>query len=164
MVFGSEDEPPPLKGKYLDVWPAVPHGKGIGHLLRKHKRVWKKGSTFGGGVGNNSVQKIDPEKPSFTLGKMGSFGGFKTVVHWQKPRALSISEAKTLTSFPPEYKTKGSYQQQWGVIGNSVPPLMMFSIARHIRTKILNECTKNNVLPVQIPTTDGPAALSEAAI
>jgi len=135
MVF--ENMPPPLEGKYAEVWSQVPPGKGVGHLLRQHKRVWKEGAKFGEGRGNNSVQKIDPDRPSFTLGSRGGTSGFSTVVHWQEPRALSIEEAKIIGSYPSAFRLKGTYSQQWARIGNSVPPLMVEAIGRHIREAVL---------------------------
>lgn len=58
------------------------------------------------------------------------------VVHPNKQRYLNISEAQRLTSFPDSFKFTDR-KHGWSRIGNSVPPLFMRSIARHIRSKIL---------------------------
>jgi len=39
-------------------------------------------------------------------------------------RKPTIKELKQLSSFPTDYKLCGNYNQQWGQIGNSVPPIL----------------------------------------
>jgi DNA (cytosine-5)-methyltransferase 1 len=51
-------------------------------------------------------------------------------------RYLSIAAAKRIGSFPDPFAMRGTYNDQWERIGNSVPPLLMRSIARHVRTLI----------------------------
>lgn len=41
-----------------------------------------------------------------------------------KERQPTIEELKLLSSFPHDYKLSGNYHQQWGQIGNSVPPIL----------------------------------------
>lgn len=52
-------------------------------------------------------------------------------------RLLSIDEVKALCSFPVDFTLKGTFEQQWGVLGNSVMPLQMKAIAETIRKRIL---------------------------
>jgi DNA (cytosine-5)-methyltransferase 1 len=61
------------------------------------------------------------------------------IIHPDRKRYLSISEAKRIGSFPDDYPLCGNYSNQWERIGNSVPPLFMRSIARHIRSEILDK-------------------------
>jgi DNA (cytosine-5)-methyltransferase 1 len=58
------------------------------------------------------------------------------VVHPDKQRYLNIYEAARLTSFPDDFMFTDR-KKGWYGIGNSVPPLFMRSIARHIKTNIL---------------------------
>lgn len=83
----------------------------------------------------NSV-KIDPNKSSPTIPKVVSGTGGH--MHWNEARSLTIEELKRLASFPDDYKMVGKYEQQYERIGNSVPPLFMRSIARHIKQEILD--------------------------
>jgi len=53
-----------------------------------------------------------------------------------KIRKLTIAEAKILSSYPKEFNFIGNYSQQWGLIGNSVPPKFMEAIARQIRATV----------------------------
>ena len=52
-------------------------------------------------------------------------------------RKFTIAEVMALCSFPPDYVLTGSYAQQWARLGNSVPPLMMKSIAEALRDRVL---------------------------
>jgi DNA (cytosine-5)-methyltransferase 1 len=77
--------------------------------------------------------------PCCTLPKTQTGRGFATIAHFSEQRALSIGEAKRIGSFPDVFQTVGDYSTQWMRIGNSVPPLLMRSIARHIRAEILSK-------------------------
>ena len=63
------------------------------------------------------------------------------IIHPGRVRYLSISEAKRIGSFPDKYHFEGDYKDAWARIGNSVPPLFMRSIARHIRRELLRDAT-----------------------
>lgn len=58
--------------------------------------------------------------------------------HPDKRRYLSIGELKRIASFPDSYHFIGEYKKKINRIGNSVPPLFMEAVARHIRHEILN--------------------------
>ena len=47
-------------------------------------------------------------------------------------RKLATSEAQTVGSFPPSFKFHGAPSLAWQRIGNSVPPLLMRSVAAHV--------------------------------
>jgi DNA (cytosine-5)-methyltransferase 1 len=55
--------------------------------------------------------------------------------HWL-PSPVELSG---FGSYPKGFKFGGDYKDQWQRIGNSVPPLFMRSIARHIRREILSK-------------------------
>ncbi len=82
-------------------------------------------------------QKLSPLKPAPTIKKTVMVNGGSGANHWAVARKLTIDEIMRLTSFPDDYKMIGEYPQKWARIGNSVPPLFMRSIARHIRREIL---------------------------
>lgn len=52
-------------------------------------------------------------------------------------RRFTEEELKAVSSFPAGFMFAPGMVQTWKRIGNSVPPLMMFAIARHIRAEIL---------------------------
>ena len=51
-------------------------------------------------------------------------------------RKLTIAEVQAVGSFPPAFMFYGTASLAWQRIGNSVPPLLMRSIARHVRALI----------------------------
>ncbi len=52
-------------------------------------------------------------------------------------RKFTIDELKRICAFPDDYVLAGTYAQQWERLGNSVPPVMMFHVAREIAERIL---------------------------
>jgi DNA (cytosine-5)-methyltransferase 1 len=57
--------------------------------------------------------------------------------YWDKPKGLSIDGYKRVGSFPDRFEFRGGYGKEKNRIGNSVPPLLMRSIAEHIKINIL---------------------------
>ncbi len=83
-------------------------------------------------VGSLQSVRLDPNKPSPTQ--------IKAHLHWHYkiPRQLTIQEAGCIQSFPDTFKFLGTKRQSKERIGNSVPPQLMFHIAKHIKKEILN--------------------------
>jgi DNA (cytosine-5)-methyltransferase 1 len=80
---------------------------------------------------------LEKDRPSPTISK--DPGNTTTgLCHPIELRKLTIPEIKRLASFPDKYLMIGKFKDKWMRIGNSVPPLFMRSIARHIRTVILS--------------------------
>jgi site-specific DNA-cytosine methylase len=52
-------------------------------------------------------------------------------------RRFSESELKSIASYPPAFAFARGMVKTWKRIGNSAPPLMMFSLARHVRAEVL---------------------------
>ena len=52
-------------------------------------------------------------------------------------RRFTVEELKAVASYPAAFRFAPGMVQTWKRIGNSVPPLLMFCLAQHIRTKIL---------------------------
>ena len=61
-------------------------------------------------------------------------------------RHLTIQEVKRLCSFPDDYVLTGSFGKQWARLGNAVPPMMAYHIARAIRTGIFRRGPCGRVL------------------
>ncbi len=82
-------------------------------------------------VGSFQSVRLDPNKPSATQ--------IKAHLNWHYlvARQLSVLEAGLISSFPEAFHWCGNKSDYKRRIGNSVPPLMMRSIARHIRVSIL---------------------------
>jgi DNA (cytosine-5)-methyltransferase 1 len=115
---------PSLAGKFGDLSMRLSQGQSISDLTGSY------------GHGN---QRLMWAGPSPTIVKTAMFGAPK-MIHPIEQRGLSIGEAKRLQSFPDNFDVLGCYEEAWARIGNSVPPLFMRSIARHIRREILAQC------------------------
>lgn len=84
-----------------------------------------------------NAARIPIVRPSQTIPKNGGFSE-ASLCHHTETRYLVAEELKRLGSFPDMYKLIGNLQNAYNRIGNSVPPLFMRSIARHIRREILH--------------------------
>ena len=81
------------------------------------------------------LKRLSFDKPAKTIVKSILSGQ----IHPADDRYLAEGEIKRIGSFPDEYKIIGNLPTKWMRIGNSVPPLFMRSIARHIRSEILDK-------------------------
>jgi DNA (cytosine-5)-methyltransferase 1 len=96
----------------------------------------------GGKIRENSTYiRLYWDKPSNTLTKAGLPGMPLYVsnchIHPTENRALSVREFCRLASFHDKFVFANAIFEANARIGNSVPPLFMRSIARHIRQEIL---------------------------
>lgn len=76
-----------------------------------------------------AFSRTHPNEPSRTIAK-DSAGLF----HYSENRTLSVGEYRRVGSYPDDFQFIGSFNTALERIGNSVPPLFMEAIARHIRT------------------------------
>ena len=82
-----------------------------------------------------NLNRLAYGKPSRTITKQLSPRGM--LMHPERDESISVEEAKRIGSFPDGFTLPGKIIDQWARVGNSVPPLLMRSIARHIKTTIL---------------------------
>jgi DNA (cytosine-5)-methyltransferase 1 len=108
--------------KWISIVPKIPQGGHLPCTGQYHRLRWN--------------------KPSLTLTKSGLPGMPAYVrnshIHPSEHRALSVREMARLSSFPDEFHFANALREGNSCIGNSVPPLMMRAIARHIRQHILS--------------------------
>lgn len=90
-----------------------------------------------------SLERIRRNCPSPTILKRGG-NHVRCLAHWSDLRVMTPTELARLGSFPDEFRfikpgknDDRDFEEIWARIGNSVPPLFMRAIARHIQTKIL---------------------------
>lgn len=65
--------------------------------------------------------------------------GISSILHPEEPRKFTISELKSLCSFPADFQLTGSFQDQWRRLGLAVPPMMVHHIAKVIKGKMLDQ-------------------------
>jgi len=88
------------------------------------------------GQGFNAV-KFDPGKPARTIRRNDGNLGMHGAMRWDERRRFSLPEFKRFGSFPDGFAFAGSFDEGIRQVGNSVPPLFMRAIARHIRDNLL---------------------------
>lgn len=87
-----------------------------------------------------SMVKLHLDRPSGTIQKSVTPNGTAQLLHPSEKRIVAISELKRLASYSDDYQMYGSFTDRWARIGNSVPPLFMRAIVRHIRSELLSRC------------------------
>jgi DNA (cytosine-5)-methyltransferase 1 len=134
-----QNKPMKLKTALYDYPQGLSDGEFTGERLNIAKRIKPhssgeqviKGYSFG-------LKRLCWGHPSRTVTRMigrpnASFGG--GLIHPDENRHVNIAELKRIMSFPDEFKLVGNFQEQWGRLGNSVPPLFMRAIANHIKAE-----------------------------
>lgn len=74
-------------------------------------------------------------KPSYTITTYFHRPGNGTYIHPEADRVITSLEAARIQSFPDNYKFFGSKASRTKQIGNAVPPLMAYAIAKAIKNK-----------------------------
>ncbi|WP_426579028.1 DNA cytosine methyltransferase [Bacillus altitudinis] len=83
---------------------------------------------FNGYLGH---REIDPDRPAPTITARGDNKGGVVIIHHPKNhRRLSVREAAIIQSFPMDFVFAGSKTDGYRQIGNAVPPLLAFNLAK----------------------------------
>ncbi len=112
-------------GRALAIAKALKPGESGADL---HARYQQKGNDF-------SLQRLSWHKPSPTVCKTIRAGQCG-LLHPEEDRFLSIGELKRVCSFPDDFVLFGTFEQQWGRLGNAVPPLLMQSVAQSVMNQL----------------------------
>lgn len=86
--------------------------------------------------------RVNPDKPCPTIQKSSPESSTTGLIHPTEVRHLTIGEIKALSSFPEAFRLEGRFVDKWARIGNSVPPLFMRAISRHVSETILEKAEK----------------------
>lgn len=92
------------------------------------------------------VDRLDPNLPSKTVISGGTKGGGRSHLHPIYPRTLSVRESARLQTFPDDFVFCGSSARQFTQVGNAVPPLLAFQLARSIYFQIYAGQSRYEVL------------------
>src|SRR3990167_8782675 len=79
-----------------------------------------------------SHHRLHWDRPSPTIDRGGGAGQYH-VWHPSETRCITVPELKRVGSWPDHYTLTGSLSEIFNRVGNSVPPLLMFRVAQHIR-------------------------------
>jgi Alw26I/Eco31I/Esp3I family type II restriction m6 adenine DNA methyltransferase len=115
----------PPGGNWKDIPETVP-SRRLEAIRRSYEAGEGSRSTYYG--------RLHPDAPSYTINTYFSRPGNGCHIHCDETqgRTLSQREAARLQSFPDSYRFQGSRSAIDRQIGNAVPPLLAFQIARHL--------------------------------
>lgn len=78
------------------------------------------------------VDRLDPSMPSKTIIAGGTGGGGRSHLHPHIPRTMSVRECARLQTFPDSYRFSGPVARQFTQVGNAVPPVLAYVMAKAI--------------------------------
>lgn len=82
---------------------------------------------------HESLHRYNSKKPSLTIDT-----GHRTHFHYKYNRIPTVRENARLQSFPDDFIFYGNKQQQYKQVGNAVPPLLGYAVAKKIESYFEN--------------------------
>ena len=96
-------------------------------IISRYKKL-----RFGERDSKTRINKLDPNKPSFTIIVGSDKGGGKGHVHPFEPREVSPRESARIQTFPDWWAFSGTSRHPIRQVGNAVPPLLAALIGREL--------------------------------
>lgn len=98
------------------------------------KRVKQIRTSAAAGEGSRSTYygRLRSDRPSYTVSTYFNRPGNGCYIHPQADRLITVREAARLQSFPDSFRFCGRGRARFILVGNAVPPLLAFHIARGI--------------------------------
>lgn len=118
----------------------IPNHTGRKHSARIVSRY--KSLSFGERDPKTRINKLNPEKPSFTIIVGSDKGGGKGHVHPFEPREVTPRESARMQTFPDWWEFYGTGRHVIRQVGNAVPPLFAAILAEHIKTYVFGSKRK----------------------
>lgn len=84
------------------------------------------------------INKLDPNRPSFTIVVGSDAGGGKGHIHPYIPREVTPRESARMQTFPDFWAFSGTSRHPIRQVGNAVPPLFAALFAAHIRKHLFD--------------------------
>lgn len=122
-------------GKVLNRMPepgdALPNHIGREHSDRIIERY--RNLKYGERDHKTRINKLHPERPSFTIIVGSDAGGGKGHIHPFSPREVTPRESARIQTFPDWWEFYGTGRHVIRQVGNAVPPLFAALLAEHIK-------------------------------
>lgn len=104
--------------KTIDVIKQVPDGGNIKDLPEEYWNIRKY---------NKAFERMNSKLPSNTIDT-----GHRNYFHYKLNRIPTVRESARIQSFPDDFEFLGSKTSQYKQVGNAVPPLLSFKMAKQI--------------------------------
>ncbi|MEH2407423.1 DNA cytosine methyltransferase [Nostoc sp.] len=114
----------------------------LNHIGRKHSpRIVSRYENlkFGERDPKTRINKLHPERPSFTIIVGSDKGGGKGHIHPFVPREVTPRESARMQTFPDWWEFYGTGRHVIRQVGNAVPPLFATLLAEHLRVHIFEK-------------------------
>lgn len=112
------------------------HSKGI---VNRYRRL-----EFGERDPKTRINKLHPDRPSFTIIVGSDKGGGKGHVHPFDPREVTPRESARMQTFPDWWEFHGKGRHVIRQVGNAVPPLFSALLAEHVRAHVFGAKKKKH--------------------
>jgi len=122
--------------------PRMATGSISNHTGRKHsQRIIERYSsmTFGERDSHTRINKLDPNRPSYTIIVGSDKGGGKGHIHPYEPREVTPRESARVQCFPDWWEFSGTTRHPIRQIGNAVPSLLGFAVGVAVMEHIFNQ-------------------------
>jgi DNA (cytosine-5)-methyltransferase 1 len=106
------------------------HGENI---IRRYTAL-----KFGERDSKTRINRLNPNKPSFTIVVGSDKGGGKGHVHPYYPREVTPRESARLQTFPDYWEFSGTSRHPIRQVGNAVPPVFAAAIGSHLLKEAFN--------------------------
>lgn len=116
-----------------------------GHVGRVHsERIIDRyqNLNFGERDPKTRINKLNPDKPSYTIIVGSDAGGGKGHVHPYEAREVTPRESARIQTFPDWWEFSGTGRHVIRQVGNAVPPLFGSIIAGHLSVELFNSSKK----------------------
>ncbi len=100
-------------------------------IIRRYSKM-----QFGMRDTQTRINRLHPDKPSFTIVVGSDQGGGKGHIHPYEAREITPRESARLQTFPDWWEFAGNVRHMIRQIGNAVPPLFAAQLAAHIKQEI----------------------------
>lgn len=97
----------------------VPEGKNYKALPEEYRSLYKY---------HEALTRYNSKKPSLTINT-----GHRSHFHYKYNRIPTVRESARLQSFPDEFIFYGNKSQQYRQVGNAVPPMLGYVVARKLK-------------------------------
>lgn len=102
----------------------VPEGKNYKALPEEYRNLYKY---------HEALTRYHSEKPSLTINT-----GHRSHFHYKYNRIPTVRESARLQSFPDDFVFYGNKSEQYKQVGNAVPPLLGYAVAKEIKKYLKN--------------------------